>query len=69
MSRMAALSYLNQKASCIMSVRHHPLSSLAESFRRLVPAIYEEVRATTTVNYSTDKRQYMAGQLLSEICK
>jgi hypothetical protein len=41
-----------------MSVRPHLLSSLAESFRRLVPAVYEEARVsgmstTTTVNDST----------------
>uniref|UniRef100_A0A914R1Q4 Uncharacterized protein n=1 Tax=Panagrolaimus davidi TaxID=227884 RepID=A0A914R1Q4_9BILA len=68
------VSLIHYDFTYLMSVRRHPLSSLAESFRRLVPAIYEEARVlgistTTTVTDSTDKREYMAGQLLSEILK
>uniref|UniRef100_A0AC35EXT3 Ubiquitin-like domain-containing protein n=1 Tax=Panagrolaimus sp. PS1159 TaxID=55785 RepID=A0AC35EXT3_9BILA len=64
----------NQGPSWIMSVRCHLLFSLAESFRCLVPAPYEEARVpgmstTTTVYDSTDKRHYMAGWLITEICK
>uniref|UniRef100_A0AC35EZW9 Ubiquitin-like domain-containing protein n=1 Tax=Panagrolaimus sp. PS1159 TaxID=55785 RepID=A0AC35EZW9_9BILA len=45
-----------------------------QSFRCLVPAPYEEARVpgmstTTTVYDSTDKRHYMAGWLITEICK
>uniref|UniRef100_A0AC35GMD3 Uncharacterized protein n=1 Tax=Panagrolaimus sp. PS1159 TaxID=55785 RepID=A0AC35GMD3_9BILA len=34
----------NHGASWIKSVCRHPLYSFAESFRRLVPAIYEKAR-------------------------
>uniref|UniRef100_A0A914PDN4 Uncharacterized protein n=1 Tax=Panagrolaimus davidi TaxID=227884 RepID=A0A914PDN4_9BILA len=56
----------NLGGSWIMSVRRHPLYTLAENILRLVPAIYEEARVpgistTTTVSDSTDKRQCMDG--------
>uniref|UniRef100_A0A914QYD7 Uncharacterized protein n=1 Tax=Panagrolaimus davidi TaxID=227884 RepID=A0A914QYD7_9BILA len=68
------VSLIHYDFTYLMSVRRHPLSSLAESFRRLVPAIYEEARVlgistTTTATDSTEKREYMAGHLLSEILK
>uniref|UniRef100_A0AC35G3G4 Uncharacterized protein n=1 Tax=Panagrolaimus sp. PS1159 TaxID=55785 RepID=A0AC35G3G4_9BILA len=57
--------YERTAASWIKSVCRHPLYSMAESFRRLIPRIYEEAlvlgtSTTTTVNDITDKRQYMA---------
>uniref|UniRef100_A0AC35GKY6 Uncharacterized protein n=1 Tax=Panagrolaimus sp. PS1159 TaxID=55785 RepID=A0AC35GKY6_9BILA len=46
----------NHRASWIKSVCRHPLYSLAESFRRLIPGIYEEARVlgistTTTLTF------------------